>query len=359
MVNNHSKKVDRIRMSCALLEVARFLFWMPFLSCLVLPVALWGQSVPIFIPEDFEFDAEEAGCICSPGVINKSPGKGLLLEYKINSGGSFTPDEVPTGIQPSRVNNLSRFRFRIKIPIVLLPRTKVLLGFDHFQEQYDFNFIQPAFARRLNLLDGTTLKSTRLTAYLLQSVGENNYLGVQARLGYNGNYSGLVEMDNFYRQIRLSAIWGVKKRDDLEWGVGVFYSENLNRKIALPFFLYNRTFNERWGIEAAFPVSIMMRYNFTPKSLLLFGPEFSNAAYGLRGEATQVDNDHYFRHTELQLGAKYERELLPWVWANVHAGLQVNFDSEYESATDSNEIFEPDLITGVFFRVGVFLSPPQ
>lgn len=322
-------------------------------------IQIMAQTAPVFVPADFDFEAEELGCICTPGVINKSPGKGLLIEYKLTSGGNFTPDEVATGISPSKVSNLSRLRLRLKIPVIVKPKTKFLIGVDHFQEQYRLNFIQPAFAQQLNLIDGTILKSSRLTAYLLQSISETNYLGIQARVAFNGNYDGVLDTDAYYRQIRLSAIWGIKKRDDLEWGIGVMYSDNFTRKIALPFFLYNRTYNERWGLEAAFPVSILMRYNFNPRSLLLFGPEFSSAAYALRGETPLPGEDYYFKHTELNFGAKFEREIRPWIWANIHAGLQINFDSEYQKATNSSELFEPDLITGVFLKFGVFLSPPN
>jgi len=200
--------------------------------CLLTQISLLAQPAPVFIPSDFDFESEEAGCICTPGVINKSPGKGLLIEYKLTSGGSFTPDEVATGISPSKVSNLSRLRLRLKIPVIIKPKTKFLLGVDHFQEQYQLNFIQPAFDQQLNLIDGTTLKSSRATAYFLQSVGETNYIGLQARVAYNGNYSGVLKTDDFYKQIRFSALWGVKKREDLEWGIGVIYSDNFTRKIA-------------------------------------------------------------------------------------------------------------------------------
>jgi len=248
---------------------------------------------------------------------------------------------------------------RLKIPVIIKPKTKFLIGLDHFQEQYKLNFIQPVFAKQLKLIDGTTLKSSRATIYLLQSVGESNYLGLHARMTYSGNYSGILNTDPYYQQTRISVIWGVKKRDDLEWGIGLNYSDNYSRKIILPFFLYNRTFNERWGLESAFPVSILMRYNFNPRSLLLFGPEFSSASYALRGESNLPEDDYFFRHTELQFGAKYERQIAPWIWANIHGGVQVNFDSRYERTLDTNDLFEPDLITGAFLKFGLFLSPPK
>ncbi len=332
--------------------------WIAFCWCSFIQPII-AQTPPIFVPPDFDFEAEDAGCICSPGVINKSPGKGLLVEYKLTSGGNFTPDEVAAGISPSKVSNLSRLRLRLKVPVIIKPKTKFLIGLDHFQEQYNLNFIQPAFENQLSLIDGTTLKASRVTLYLLQSVSETNYVGIHARMAYSGNYSGIFDSDQFFRQIRISAIWGVKKREDLEWGIGLNYSDNFNRRIVLPFFLYNRTYNEHWGLEAAFPVSILMRYNFNPRSLILFGPEFSSATYALRSPDNIPEEDYYFRHMELQFGAKFERELTPWVWASVHSGLQINFDSRYENALDVNELFEPDLITGVFLKIGLFLSPPK
>ncbi len=348
------------RIGCKVLLNTRLPIFILLCICfLTLHFTLTAQTPPIFLPDDFDYEAEDVGCVCNPGVINKSPGKGLLIEYKLTSGGGFTPDEVAAGISPSKINNLARLRFRLKIPVVIKPKVKFLIGLDHFREQYHFNFIQPAFAEQLNLLASTTLKTSRLTGYFLQSVGESNYIGLQVRGAFSGNYDGIINTDSYFNQIRASVIWGVKKRDDLEWGIGLVYSDNFSRKRILPFLLYNRTYNERWGLEAAFPVSVLMRYNFTPTSLLLFGPELSSSAYALRGEQTLGNDDYYFRHTELEFGVKYERQLRSWFWASIHGGLQINFDSRYEKVINLEELFEPDLITGVFLKIGLFLSPPD
>jgi len=354
------KQKAEIRIGCNALLISALANFILLCICFLTPIfSLSAQTPPIVILDDFDYEAEDVGCICNPGVINKSPGKGLLVEYKLTSGGSFTPDEVAVGISPSKVNSLDRLRLRLKIPCVIKPRFKVLVGIDHFREKYNFNFIQPAFAKQLNLVAGTPLKTTRFTGYVLQSLGENNYLGLQFRGAFSGNYDGFINTDKYYQQIRISGIWGIKKRDDLEWGIGLIYSDNFTRRIVLPFFLYNRTYNERWGIESAFPVSFLMRYNFTPRSLLLFGPELTSASYALRGEQQLATDDYFFKHTELQFGAKYEQQIAPWVWANIHGGLQVNFDSQYEKAVDRNDLFEPDLITGAFLKIGLFLSPPN
>ena len=236
-------------------------------------------------------------------------------------------------------------------------KTKILLGIDHFREKYQLSFLQPVYTQQLSFIDDQVLKTTRLGAYLLQSLGESNYFGIRARVSYSGNFDGLIATDPFYRQIRLSGIWGIKKREDLEWGIGLLYSNSFTRNIILPFFLYNRTYNDRWGLEAAFPVSVLMRYNFNPRSLLLFGPEFSSASYALRSEDSL--RDYYYNHAELNFGVKYERQLTNWVWINFFGGLQINFDSEFENTIDNTDLFEPDLITGAFFQIGLFLSPPE
>lgn len=332
------------------------LFLLIYAIFLSLPI-ITAQQVPTFLIDDIELHMEDVGCICSPGVINKSRGKGLLIQYGVTSGGRYTPDQVDAGIAPSNVNRVGLLKVRLKIPLLVKPKTKFLVGVDHFREKYHFDFVQPKFEEELRLINGTTLKASRITGYLIQSLGETNYIGVQARLGFNGNYQPLVDTDDFYSQYRISALWGIKKRDDLEWGLGIFYSNNFNRQRILPFLLYNRTFNERWGIEAAFPVSILMRYNFNPRDLILFGPEFVSYRYAIKNDGP--GRDFYFRHSEIQLAAKYEREITPWVWASVHGGFQINFDSEFENAADPSEVFEPDLRTGVFLKFGIFLSPPD
>ncbi len=324
------------------------------------PSLIFAQTVPRFVPDDFQLDPQDVGCICTPGVINKSRGKGLLIDYTITSGGDFTPDVVDAGVVPSKINHLGLLKLRLKAPIFVRPRTKILLGLDHFREKYRFDFIQPLFAKQLSLLDDKILKSTRLTLFWLQSIGETNYLGLRARVSYNGNYQGVLKTDKFYRLIKISGVWGIKKREDIEWGIGLLYSDNFVNKNVLPFLLYNNTFNERWGVEVAFPVSVLFRYNFNPRSLLLFGPEFSNASYALRGEDNPVqENDYFFRHTEIQFSGRYEQQIFPWIWGTIQTGFQINFDSEMEDAGNPENLFEPDLKTGVFIRFGLFLSPPD
>ena len=35
----------------------------------------YAQTPPVFVPNDFDFETEEIGCICNPGVINNRPEK--------------------------------------------------------------------------------------------------------------------------------------------------------------------------------------------------------------------------------------------------------------------------------------------
>ncbi len=323
--------------------------------------SLYAQVSPDFLPEDLELYADDFNCICQPGVINKSRGKGVLLEYKLNSGGSYTPDAENNSIFSTEVRSQQLWKFRIKIPLLNQPRTKMLLGFDHFAEKFSFRSVRPQDEAKISLVQGHTLKSTRATLYLLQSLGEVNYLGVRARVSYNGNYSGLVALDPRFRIYKITGIFGIKKREDIEWGIGLFFSKSFKRNALLPFLLYNRTYNEHWGIEAALPVSFFFRYNFNPHSLMLMGMQYAGSSYALKNDvlALPPSEDFFFKHSEIQFLMNFERQLQNWIWASLQFGWQINFDSEFLKASDFNDDFRPDLADGVFLRMGVFLSPPD
>ena len=52
-----------------------------------------------------------------------------------------------------------------------------------------------------------------------------------------------------------------------------------------------------------------------------------------------------------------ERHLSSWIWANAKFGYQRNFDSEFDTQNDLTTDFQADLQSGLFFQIGLFVSP--
>ena len=153
-------------------------------------------------------------------------------------------------------------------------------------------------------------------------------------------------------------LYGIKKNDFFEWGIGLLFSKNFRRTTILPFFLYNRTFNDRWGVESVFPANFFLRYNLNPSTITALGVEYNSSSFRLDVEDLSGNLlDFAYNHAEVLLSLRLERHLSSWIWANLQFGYQQNFDSEFEAKTDLVPDFRVDLQSGLFFRLGLFLSP--
>lgn len=309
--------------------------------------------------------------LCSPGVSGKSPGKGVLLDYTILP--IFKVYPYNTGIEKTEPQTSSsrHINFKLKIPIIHKPNFTMLLGFAHYLEEYDVSRQSNGNISILNAVHDRSLKSTRFSLNMLRPLDEKHYLAFKGDVSFNGDYSGLVRFEERYLKYNIGVLLGIKPHQNFEWGVGLLYRSSFVVATipVLPFGLYNRTFNDKWGIEAIVPVSIKMRYNINPRSLILFGPEYESRSYSL----DKVDaafstslfsqpSEFFMRRSELKFSAAYEHQLTNWIWFNVQAGYSHNLNTRFNEI-DINGTALPevtvDLAGGAFFKVGIFASPPR
>ncbi len=127
----------------------------------------------------------------------------------------------------------------------------------------------------------------------------------------------------------------------------------------LPFFVYNRTFNSRWGVEAALPGFVFSRLNINQNNILLAGIEYDSKSYRMNVEdASNGPLDYAMNHSEFLTSVELEHLFASWIWASVKAGYQMNFSSDFESKSLFTTDFKVEPTNAMFFRVSLFLSPP-
>jgi len=303
---------------------------------------------------DYEQDLK---CFCKPGVANKFRAKGLSLSYGINTGGSYEAAGNSSFLDtPSSLNRLSNFEFKIKIPLLLKEQTRVLLGYQYYSEFYEFERVGSDFEATFQNLDNNNLKKNSYSIILSHSLDEDNYLGVRYSYSLNGNYDGWMEFGSRYAIHKLIGIYGFKKSDDFEWGLGLIFSKSFRRTNALPFLLYNRNFSDKWGIESVFPANVFLRYNIDPSSICAIGLEYGSQSFRLSVDDT-IPQDYAFNHSELSLVWSLERHLTSWIWANIKLGYQRNFSSDFEARSATTIPFFAAPNDGFFFNFGFFVSP--
>jgi hypothetical protein len=295
--------------------------------CLLL---VWSVAAQV---SQNQLSLDQGSFLCQPGVINQSPGKGASITYVLNPDYSLHSINTDDRRQVSRNE---RFEAKVKLPLVVRPAFKAMLGLKYGLERFHFTDLESSDFPLLKRLSNSELKVAEAAAYFVMPINDKYYTALRMSASYNGDYSEVVNFDRRYALYRVAAVWGVKKRQDLEYGAGLMYSSRYGHSTLVPFAFYNRTFNEHWGLESTLPVSIKARYNFNERLLTLFGTEYSSQRYALA--VPEPISNPFLNHTEkapyvyrnasLDLTSSWYYHLRGWAWLQFKVGYSFNLASE-------------------------------
>lgn len=293
---------------------------------------------------------------CKPGVLNKSPGKGLLLEYRYQPNFTFNNNQVPK----STVDNNIRFNSKIKIPVIIKPSLKVLIGFRYMIEKYNFDDDDVNNYPLFSTIDGESLKTSGAAVYVSKSLNDRFYTSFRLGFTHSGDYNRFSTSQSRYATYRAVGVFGIKKREDFEYGFGVMFSKSFRNTTVLPFGFLNKTYNNKWGIELGIPVSLKVRRDFSDGSLLLFGPQFNSRNYSLdvaNADSGSFDIVH-FRRAGVETSVTYQQRLKGWIWMQATVGYMANLKADVENQT-TNVDAQLKQSNSLYGSIGIFLSPPS
>lgn len=327
--------------------------------CVIITHLLTAQVKPNFFPEDIPATGVEQMCFCKPGVSNKSKSRGLELSYTWFAGSDYISD-LDERTSLSYFNKFQNIKFNIRIPIIYRGNTTLILGYKFLSDYYDFERIGDDFSEAFQAMDIKALKSNSFDLIVTHSLNETRYLA--GRLGYavNGNYNDWVKFDKRYAIYKFLGLYAIKPHNNFEWGFGVTGSVSFRRTSLVPFIVYNRTYNDRWGIESIFPGYVYGRYNLSSSDIILAGVEYSSRSYRLELDRPMRQNlDYALNQSAIVLSTQLDHQFSPWVWANIKVGYRLNLDSEFEGKNNLTTSFDADVSDAPFIQMGIFLSPPD
>jgi hypothetical protein len=268
-----------------------------------------------------------------------------------------------------QVSSLEQFTFKFKVPVINQPGFKFLLGYEWDTEKYYFENVAPIRdgtpPTMWQLLDERRLKATKISAYVTKSFNEKFYASARIRLSLQGDYDGLTDFAKEYRTYSGGLAFGKKVSADKEWGFGLTYSTNAVRTVVLPFFIYNKTYNNYWGLESALPGQIFLRYNIDPvhQHAFKFGAAVDSRFYVINslGDRGRYDNfnEFYLRNLGVKALVQYEHKLSAWFWAFAQGGMYVPINSRFNSIDNVDLDLDTNVDARPFLRIGLFLAPPR
>lgn len=301
----------------------------------------------------------------SPGVVGARRSKGIQVSYNLIS--SFAIESIPTapglGKADARLQKLEEIQFSLRFPISWKGRTTIAAGIDYLYEEYNFqnpaslnyDFYTNLENKHLNSLDGQL--------FILYALNEHSFIGSRMGLELNGDYK-----DNelpFLQQAKASmaVIYGWKPNIFTVYGLGAYYSYTWGQPSLYPVFVWNRTFNQRWGIEAVLPQSFRLRRNLSEKSIFLLGARVSGRSYHIISETPPL-RDYPFlelQSSNIFVFLEYEQEIYDFLWVGLSGGYRynINFNIVEENVFSSNRIIENKAGHSPYFNVSLFMVPPR
>ncbi|WP_114783901.1 DUF6268 family outer membrane beta-barrel protein [Botryobacter ruber] len=339
-----------------------------FTLIVALPLLLLAQQA-----KAQQRDAEEAKTIlyASPSVEGMGKGRGIVVGYErlpqFDIESESSNSTIGNGSGHVRRNNV--FDARIILPVLNKPQNKLLFGVSYNLEEYDFTNVQSnvepfeSYSLYSNLHD-KDLKSLGAQAAFLHSVNEQNFYLVRVKGELNGDYTNENVSRNDYLKTSVDLLYGWKKSPNYVFGIGLQWGYTFGRRRIFPAAIYNRTFNDRWGIEAIVPANLRVRRNVSEKTLLYAGYKLDGASYNMyvKHEPLSSFDQLELRRTDLKLLLRLEQEIYDFLWFSVEGGYRHNFRYNiYDDIGTSgqNYIIKSDLAGTGYVGVELFVVPPR
>jgi hypothetical protein len=161
--------------------------------------------------------------------------------------------------------------------------------------------------------------------------------------------------------VSATAIYGWKTSEKNMIGTGIARTYRAGQLIHVPVLFWNKTFNDRWGMELLLPAKGHLRYNISTSNMLQAGFELEGNQFSMR-LPNSPNGKVFIQRGEFKPRIMWDKKISGFIWFNVQAGLRYNyrFDvmNQYDAKKDNQRYFTSNLGNPLFFNFSLnFVSP--
>ena len=323
--------------------------------------------------EDYSMfgDATEVKRYATQKVLNLTPTRliSIGMEFQSNSVLPVTN----TGNNTGNVYNLRPVimpRLAANFPVISNDKIIVNLGGQYWGTPYSVqrkgvNLVEPGegLPAPVGSLDANMLHSAGILGSVFKPLNEKNFLIIQAGADINAAFPAGGSVSGKAITISASAIYGWKLSERNMWGLGASRTYRMGRVIHVPVLYWNKTFNDKWGIEMVLPARGFIRHNISTQNLLLLGFELEGNQY-LLPQANQTAwgrQDLFLQRGEIKPRLQWDRQLKNFIWLSVQAGARINgrfnFTDRF-NGKDDHVVYQTNLRTALFVNFSLNLVSP-
>ncbi|GGG27681.1 hypothetical protein GCM10011378_00650 [Hymenobacter glacieicola] len=296
------------------------------------------------------------------------PSKGLVFHYERVPRFNVMSDGKVVGLQDYSSEATKNARLVIKgyIPMLNRPHLKLILGVNYEREEFKFRQ-KPTGYELYDNIENKGLKTLGTQLAVIRPVNEVNWYIFRVKGELSGDYTSSALSVRDYLRVSSEFLYGWKRSPMFSWGVGLQLGYTFGRQSIYPAVLYNRTFNNHWGVEALFPARVTARYNASPRSLFFAGYSVDGLNYivklrePLRREGSIDLRTLELRETEVKFRGRWEREIYDFLWFGLEGGYRYNYAFDAFDRTNDNrvKIIDSKLAGAPYASVELFIVPPR
>jgi hypothetical protein len=312
----------------------------------------------------------------NPSVLGMGPSKGLIVRYERMPRFRVNSNAQVVGLTDYSTDATKNARLSIKgyIPAWNRPHLKVIVGLSYEREEFQFQNPTSGYELHDNI-ENKGLKSTAVQLAIVRPIDATHWYLARIKGELSGDYNSNELDRSEYLRYSAEAIYGWKRSPTFSWGLGLQYGYTFGRLSLYPALLYNRTFNNRWGIEALFPARVTGRYNASPNSIFYAGYSVDGLNYIIRLRNQLVRNSAdgtpdvskiplrtlELREIEVKFRLRWEHEIFSFLWGAAEAGYRYNyaFDAFDRTNADREKIISTKLANAPYASLELFITPPR
>jgi hypothetical protein len=336
-----------------------------FTSALLLIATVANAQVDTTDNFDYSKFGEADGVkrYCTQKVLNQTPQKIISIGFERN--GSFLMPGVPLGgmlqaFKDENVQQVSALKAQVNIPVISNNKIIWQMGVNYWGSS--FKFEKPVSTQFATYLNNHTMTSAGLNTTIFKPLNEKNFLIIQASADVNGLFHNFSAINKDALTLSGTVIYGWKKSEKNMIGTGIARTYRAGQLIHVPILFWNKTFNDKWGMELLLPARGFMRYNFSTFNMLQAGFELEGNQFWMPS-TNRIENGAVFiQRGEFKPKIMWDKKLSGFVWFHAEAGMRYNWRfevmNEYNGKKEAQRYFESRLGNPLFFNIGFnFVSP--
>ena len=281
-------------------------------------------------------DADGVKRFCTQKVLNQTPQRIISLGFEQYGafempGVSFLTRQAPAQIN---INQVNAIRAQVNVPVISTNKIIWQMGVNYWSSK--FNVANPNVNEFATALSNNALLTAGLNTTVFKPLNEKNFLIFQASADVNGLFENVNDIQNKAMTASGTIIYGWKTSEKNMIGAGLARTYRAGRLLHVPVLFWNKTFNDKWGMELLLPARGFVRYNFSTTSMLQAGFELEGNQFLVRLPQTLSINT-YIQRGEVKPRIMWDKKLTGFLWLNAQAGLRYNYRFDVVNRYDAME----------------------